>query len=101
MGVKLPDDLEFVCKDFGHNPWNREGSEWKYSPSQRRYYRVYPPNQVKIIDAKYLPNPEMLLAKRIEVSTGQVNIDALKPSAAIYALWEHQKSLNKRFDVVS
>lgn len=84
----LPSDLVEICKDNGD-------SVWKYSPGDNVYYRIYEKTkEVGLISGKYIPDPEILLAKKLRIHAvrgERVNIEALKSTPAVYALWEHQK----------
>lgn len=84
----LPDNLVEICKDNGD-------SVWKYSQENNRYYRIYEKTkELKVISGKNIPDPEILLAKKLKIYAvrgEKVNVNALKSSPAVYALWEHQK----------
>lgn len=85
----MNDDLDIVCNDA-------LDSTWKHDTSNNTYYRVYPDNTYTRIKGEYLPDPDRLLNNKIKLykkKGERVNIDALKPSNAIYALWEHQKGV--------
>lgn len=89
LDLKISNDLEIVCDDADY-------SLWKYDKSNNHYYRIYPDNTYTMINGDYLPDPEGLLNNRIKLhqKKGQrVNIEALKPSPAIYALWKHQQGV--------
>jgi hypothetical protein len=82
--MKLPENMEFVCKDAGP-------SEWKYDPEGKRYYRVYEnTKEYKAISGKYLPDPEIVLAERAKKFMRKgMNIHSLECAPATKALFNH------------
>lgn len=71
-------------------------SVWKYNRNNNTYYRIYPDDNYTMIRGEYLPDPYALLNNRIEIyklKGERVNTEALKPSDAVYALWEHQEEI--------
>lgn len=80
------EELDYVCDDA-------LDSIWKYDGANNTYYRIYSDEKYTKINGEYLPDPHKLLDNRIDIHSKKgerVNIDALKPSDAVYALWEHQ-----------
>lgn len=53
---------------------------------------------------KFLPNPEDLWANKIgraQIEGRQPDINAMRPTEAVYALWRHRHGVSmKKFDVV-
>lgn len=89
MRMRVPDikELPIVCQDEGN-------SYWHYHAEKDCYYRLYKGGDYSLIYGKYLPDPEKLWNNRIDrirSTQGRTDIDAVKPSPATYALWEHRK----------
>lgn len=80
--------MDLVCVDAGD-------TEWRYNGVEKRYYRLKNGEPVTKIDGKYLPDPDILWTQKIAVYAKkghQVNVDALKPTPAIFSLWKHWKN---------
>jgi hypothetical protein len=81
--------VDFVCKDFND-------SFWEYDPELKIYVKTYKNGEQRYITGKNLPDPDELWRKRLEIykrKGERVNIDALKPSPAVFFLWEHNKNV--------
>lgn len=82
--------MEFVCPDAG-------GTEWRFNSATKCYERHKNGQKIIKIYGEFLPDPEILLKKRIDIHAKKgerVNLDALKPSPAVYSLWDHWKTVN-------
>lgn len=85
-------NLETVCKDAGD-------SVWKYAPEKGAYYRLYPNGDYIYILSKYLPDPQKVWDNKIGGAVrkgGRVDIEYLKPTPAVFALWEHKNTIAKK-----
>lgn len=83
----------YICND-------KNKSKWYYDDSTTLYHRIYSDGKKyenTRIFGKYLPDPEEILNKKIQEASlkkGRVDIEKLKPTKAVYALFEHWKNLN-------
>lgn len=81
-----------VCEDRGP-------SRWFYCADDGCFYRVYDASkEYTRIRGKYLPDPEMLWHSKCKLqgrNGGRVDMEACKPTEAVFKLYEFQKCLTK------
>jgi hypothetical protein len=82
--------MEYVCDDAGNTKWYYENGSYIRMGKDGSNRRT--------IKSEFLPNPDDLLAAKIDaaVANGQKpDVEGLRPSKAIYSLWDHKVSLDK------
>jgi len=78
-------EKEFVCHD--------DDGDWYYFPESLQYKRFLGDVIRSMIPGYYLPDPDILLAKR-RLLYPDAAIEKISPTAATRALWKHWNELN-------